>query len=126
MINLEERELLISPYYTSDSGDLRQFKRLPLEVLQKLIDGGFVDMDEWNDCPGVDSLFLPYLEKHPSYRAHGYVISADRDDTRVTVEGIESSGPLSGADIKEFIYTFKAAGADEIGHMNGVLGCWFD
>jgi hypothetical protein len=124
MKTLELREKLIEPFLVYDYGDMQRFERLPLFVLKELIEGDFVDMGSWNNCPGVEQLFLPLMEKHPSYCAHGYVISHDRADKRITVEGLETSCELSTDDLADFFLTFK--GADTLRFLNGVAYCWYD
>lgn len=117
--------MLLNPYYISEVGqDPRDFEGLPLSVLKELIDGGFVDLLEWNNCPGVTSLFLPYLESHPSYRAHGYSNSPGFRDGLITIEGIETDRKLTPDEIIEFVYAF--AGAETLCFYEGFGKCRYD
>lgn len=98
--------------------------RSALKVLDQLITNGFVEMDAWNDCPGVAQVFLPFLRRHPSFTAHGYAVSWERGDTRITVEGIEKAHTLAKDEINDFTSTFN--GADEIQLTDNYARCWYD
>ena len=105
-------------------GGLRDFTGLPLEVLRRLIAGNFVELDDWNGCPGVAKAFLPFMERHPEFLAHGYAVSWERDDARVTIEGIEKTGSLTMGEVIDFANTF--AGADEMQLTDDYARCWYD
>ena len=123
-MNNQERNSLLQPYFEEgEFGGVRYFKRLPLEVLERLIDRGFVEMEPWNECPGME-VFLPFLRRNPLFNAHGYAVSPERPDTRITIEGVEFDGSLSKAKIIDFFMTFR--GADDMYIGPDHARCWYD
>jgi hypothetical protein len=121
----ELREQLLAPYFDSESmGGVRYFHELPLSVLDELIAHNFIERGEWNDCPGVDAAFLPFMRRNPEFTAHGYAVDWDRKDVRITVEGVEKSAPISKREMIDFIQTFN--GADEVELAENHARCWYD
>jgi len=119
------RETLLGPYLEHcEYGGIRYFRGVPLTALQQLIDHRFVEMGCWNECPGVAALFLPFLETHTGFTAHGYVVSPERPDSRVTVEGIEKADLLMKEEVIDFAYAFR--GADDFELVNDYARCWYD
>lgn len=101
---IPEREQLIHPYLRTYgmvktqeekekwSGGLRYFKNMPIEVVEQLMKKKFLNpKDRQNVSPTAQEM-LDFMKKMKKLgfdvRAHGYEISADRDDTRVTIEGV--------------------------------------
>jgi hypothetical protein len=124
-MNKETREQLLAPYFETKSvGGLRYFRGLPLPVLEELITHGFVDRGDWNDCPGVDAAFLPFMRRNPEFAAHGYAVDWDRDDVRISIEGVQKLAPLSKTELIDFINTFN--GADEVQVTEQSAYCWYD
>jgi hypothetical protein len=129
-MNTTLREQLLAPYYLKEDGigGIRYFEGLPLEVLEKLVKHKLVEMGPWNSCAGVAELFLPFLRRNPSFTAHGYAISPERRDCRITIEGVEREAPFTKAELVDFALTFT--GADEIviddDPDRNYLRCWYD
>lgn len=119
------RERLLAPYSEqSEYGGIRYFRGVPLNVLQRMISHSLVEMGRWNDCGGVAALFLPFLKAHPECTAHGYAVSPERPDSRVTVEGIERTGHLTKEEVIDFANAFR--GADELELASDYARCWYD
>ena len=107
------RETLLAPYSAqSELGGIRYFRGVPLNVLQQMIDLRCVELGPWNECGGVAALFLPFLKAHPACTAHGYAVSPERPDCRVTIEGIEKVGRLTTEEVIDLANSFR--GADEL------------
>jgi hypothetical protein len=124
-MNKQIREQLLAPYFEDESiGGVRYFQELPLPVLEELLSHNFVDWGAWNDCPGVNAMFLPFLRRNPSFKAHGYACSWDRRDARVTVEGVAKYASLSKKEMADFAQTFN--GADEMEVAENHARCWYD
>ena len=70
--------------------------------------------------------FIDFVEKHnpEDWTFHGYVVSPDREDRRVSIEGIESAGKLSKDDLIDFLLEFRMA--DELDIDDGIAYCWYD
>lgn len=122
------RKRLLTPYFTDkEYGGTRHFEGLPLNVLKELIKDNFVDMERWNECPAMKDGFLPFMESHTDFLAHGYAVSWERTDARITVEGLEwmkKQGTLSKKEIAEFARYFH--GADEFEVQSNYARCWYD
>jgi hypothetical protein len=119
------REQILTPYLASkDYGDIRYFHDLPLNVLERLIAEHFVELDEWNECPGVGKAFLPFMKRHPTFKAFGYAVSPEREDARITIEGVEQFGDLTKDEVIDFVMTFGRA--DEIQITENYARCWYD
>ena len=53
------------------------------------------------------------------------MVSAERDDTRVTIEGINSVKPLGKDDLIDFLQEYRLA--DElIAERDKAVYCWYD
>jgi hypothetical protein len=119
------RDEILAPYSEQMSrGGIARFKGVPLDVLQRLIDLGFVYMGKWNACPGVADLFLPFLKKNPLFTSHGYAVSGERKDSRIDVEGVESAASLTRGEIIDFANTFRRA--DDFDLTADHARCWYD
>jgi hypothetical protein len=125
-MDFELRDELLRPYVLDDGtrGGISRFKGVPLNVLEKLIFHGFVHLGKWNSCPGVQDLFLPFLLRHPDFTAHGYAVSKERQDSRISIEGIECNAPMIIEAVIDFANTFR--GADEFILSSSRARCWYD
>ncbi len=98
--NQTERDRLIfgenSPRY---GGGMARFEDLDVATLKKLIELRYADPeDKQNEAPTIAE-FVALLERHDTedsdLTAHGYVIHKERDDYRVSIEGIEGTTRFS-------------------------------
>ena len=75
--------------WTQSMGGVKHFKGLALDELEQLVKEGFADPEETqNDAPSVGE-FLDFMREYDVALAHGYVVSNDREDVRVSIEGLE-------------------------------------
>jgi hypothetical protein len=123
-INQEERDEIIfsigSPIY---SGGVAHFKGLSHEKLQELVDKNFAEVDDTqNSAPSLGK-FLEFMKNHPSFLAHGYVVNKDREDYRVSIEGLEGKSK-NEEEMKAFVelQTYP----DEFESVSGEQWCWYD
>jgi hypothetical protein len=125
-MNFELRDELLHPYVSAEGsyGGISRFKNAPLDVLEKLILHGFVHLGEWNSCPGVQDLFLPFLLRHPDFTVHGYAISKERKDALITIEGIECNVSMTIETVIDFANTFRQA--DDFTLSPNRARCWYD
>lgn len=104
MKDVTERDTLIfgQPInWESNSGGIASFSGIHLPTLKKLIDLGFADPEEaQNDSPTIGA-FLEFMSVYPNVTVLGYVVSPNREDCRVSVEGIECSLGIMGLEDKE-------------------------
>jgi hypothetical protein len=111
-------------------GGVRYYKLMPVEVLKKLIELDFADPEERQNCsPSIMSI-VEFMERWPNFVfAHGYAVSDQRDDYRISVEGVEGiipKGMDSDADFRTDFIQFWT-GADELElNNNGHFRVWYD
>lgn len=111
-----------NPNY-EENYDVRYFDQLDAETLEKLIDLGFADPKEsQNEAPCIGE-FLDWMRKNPDYKAHGYVVSIDRDDYRVSIEGVDGCAKSPEA-LKSFVNMFH--NADEFDVQDDYQRAWYD
>lgn len=107
-------------------GGLRRFDKLTLPQINELDALGLLEMDECqNDCPSVGEI-IDFLRNRVTdgWYVHGYCISPERYDFRISFEGVGKSTPPSKQDIIDFAAMFRWA--DEFQADNGGLWCWYD
>jgi hypothetical protein len=123
--DIDLRDVLLQPYFSDEAhGGIRPFKRVPLDILEKLILHGFVHLGKWNSCPGVQDLFWPFLRRHPEFTAHGYAVSKERKDCRIAIEGVECDAPMTIETVIDFAKTFRFA--DDFNLTPTRARCWYD
>lgn len=106
-----QRDKILKPFYDKSNeeflGGCKRFNKVPLKILKKLLEEKFLDPeDKHNDAHAVEE-FIEFMRGQPGITAMGYAISADRDDYRISIDGIETDNP--SADFNEF-----CCGADEL------------
>ena len=84
----------------------------------------FIDLeDNQNNSPTVRE-FIEFMEKYPDYTVMGYTVSIDRDDYRVSLDGIEKRKVVySEEEVDDFSSLF--GDADEFDTGNAMYA-WFD
>lgn len=92
--NVNERDMILfgEPYDKAkyQYGGVRHFSELTAEELKELVDKDFIDLEECQNCSPTTQDFMEFLEEHPEFTAHGYAVSPERSDYRITLEGIKS------------------------------------
>ena len=105
------------------SSDIKYFSKLNVKELQYLLDNGFADPDECqNSAPSVGEIY-EFMKAYPEFTAHGYAVSLERDDYRITLEGVQAI-PQSTEAMYEFVKMFREADEFEFG-SNG-CHCRYD
>lgn len=106
-------------------GGIRRFEKLPVEKLKELVDLEFIDPDDGHNAAPVTQTILEFMTLYPDYTAMGYVVSVQRDDYRMNVDGVEKdSGTSTAAELEDFKTTF--GDADEFTADDDEMYCWFD
>ena len=111
--------------WTQSMGGIKHFKSLSLDELEQLVKEGFADPEETqNDAPSIQE-FLDFMRKYPVAFAHGYVVSNDREDVRVSVEGLEiDREDVTHELFREFVALCRFA--DEFDDSDAGLYSWWD
>ena len=124
--DVKTRDEIIFGSYSEKSygGGYRSFKKLSLAKLDELVAKDFIDLkDRQNSCPSVKEI-MAFIRKYPDYAAHGYAITIDRGDYRVSLEGVvKDSSASSMEELKDFVDMFRFA---DVFDTDGRMYCWFD
>ena len=125
--DFNKRDEILFGVYNKDAykyGGIRHFKNLDVDALKHLLDEGFIDPEEaQNDSPTTME-FYEFISAHPNFTAHGYAVSPDRDDYRITLEGIECYESCDTKTIRDFIELCRFA--DELSVNDGCMYAWWD
>lgn len=82
-------------------GGMERFDELKLSQIEQLLENNIIDLDDrQNNAPTAGEL-INFVKKHPEYNLFGYCITPDRDDFRITFDGI--GGP-EGVDTTDFMH----------------------
>jgi len=93
--NWKVRDSLIFEEPVEYKGGIASFEEMTVQTLKNLIALGYADPESTqNDSPTIAE-FVKLMERHTDANsflgAHGYVVSFERDDYRVSVEGVEGT-----------------------------------
>ena len=119
------RQSIIGVEASYEFGGSERYEGMTLETLDRLIENGFVDTEHYfNDCPKI-AVFRSFMERYPNegVTAHGFLISPERHDCHISVEGLEAKSNNT-AFIEDFKRTFSKADEFECG--DGYQRCWYD
>lgn len=105
-------------------GGIARYSDVSLDVLEKLVELGFVNLlQTHNDSPTISQI-LDFMYDHSGFKAHGYVVDIKRPDYRVSIEGIKKVGKITKQDIIDFIDLFKDT--DDLIVNKDLLYCRYD
>ena len=109
IINDKRRHELVNLGFDGKKYDVRYFNELTYDNLQKLIAEGFADPDDMqNSSPSIGEI-AEFLKANPFFTAHGYIVCPERDDVRVSLEGVESAHLLNRTELEAFVEMFRHA-----------------
>src|SRR5665213_1470063 len=87
---LEKTNILYEKEETVKAGDydIFNFEGLEFQDAKTCVQKGWLDVDEaQNNSPTV-GVIIEFLRSNPSFSAIGYVVSPNRDDKRISFEGV--------------------------------------
>lgn len=126
-LNWEERDTIIfgESNLLAYAGGVRHFNGLTLEQLDQLLKKRYILPDErQNNSPTVQEI-CEFMKRYTGYTAIGYAVSPQREDCRVTLEGIEKPFPITNEEeFLHFRHLFRWA--DELVIANNYTRCWYD
>lgn len=104
------------------------YQGMTAETARKLFDEGFANPDDTqNESPSFEEM-TEFCEKHPEFKILGYVIGGDREDARVTAEGV--SGLITDMEsLIDFLRLFRLADeltVDLVEPNTVDCYCWYD
>ncbi len=103
--------------------DVAHFHDLDAETLEKMIELGFADPEETQNYSPSIAEFLQFMQSNSGFKAHGYVVSHERPDYRLTIEGLAGHA-TDFDDMQNFMYAFRQA--DEFTCEVGTQYAWYD
>ena len=105
-------------------GGIRKIESILFEDYVDLLRVGAIDpYDRQNDAPCADEI-MKFVWAHPNFYAFGYAVSPQRDDYRVSIEGVACTEEYSLQDVWDFFEVFPYP--DELTIQKGLLRCWYD
>lgn len=123
------RDEIIFGKYNEDNysnlGEIKHFSKLSLDKLKKLIELNFILLDECqNDSPTTEEI-LNFMKNYPEYYAHGYTVGLQREDYRITLEGVAKDSDFdTDSEKADFLQLFRFA--DELAYDGQSVYCWYD
>ncbi len=118
------RHEILNIEYDSKHYDVKYVKDISLEQLLRLIDENLIDVEEaQNNSPTVEE-FINFLKDYPKFKAHGYIVTPDREDFRISIEGLKVEEDLTTEEILAFSNKFH--NADEFQVTTNYARCWWD
>ena len=119
----QERYKLLNANKEDGFGGCTHYDFANVETLKTLIQRGYLDPNEaQNDAPYVLE-FIKFMEKYPEFEAHGYIVDNERDDRRISIEGVRGY-PQSAEAAEAFEDMFHRA--DEFNVSEDEFYCWYD
>ncbi len=127
--NARERIIFERDYDSKDyqHGGVCYFEEISAETAEKLLDEGYLLPDDrQNDSPSAGE-FVDFIMQHgpEKWYLHGYVISPERLDTRVTITGIGCRNNTDQRTETDFIMANRYA-QRLVCEEDGTLYCWYD
>lgn len=105
-------------------GGVAWFESLGLDALEALFAEGFVDpLDRQNAAPTAGE-FLEYLRRFPAATVHGYAVSPEREDYRVSVEGLFMA--RQHVTFRARLRARALCRRTDAREFRGDLYCWYD
>lgn len=104
-------------------GGCASFSGMTYNTLQKLVDKGYADLEDNTNGSTTLGEYLEFMKAHPRFKAHGYIVSNDREDRRITVEGLEA-GKVTIKEVEDFIQLDRYA--DEFEATQDYCRSWWD
>jgi hypothetical protein len=104
-------------------GGIYPLANLSIITLRQLVASGFLDPDDTQNCAPSAGEMIEFMEAHPGMTAHGYVVEASRNDSRIALEGIACPEHLVTSEMREAFIEF-ARHADEFEHRNDLRAWW--
>lgn len=119
----KERRELVGVNDKNFFGGCASFSGMTYNTLQKLVDKGYADLEDNTNGSTTLGEYLDFMKEHPRFKAHGYIVSNDREDRRVTVEGLEA-GKVTIKEVEDFIQLDRYA--DEFEATQDYCWSWWD
>lgn len=118
------RHEILDLNYDDKPYDTKRVRFISLEQLLELKKEGLIDLDEYQNNSPTVAEFIDFLTDYPKFNAHGYIVTPEREDSRVSLEGLEVEEELTTDEILAFSNKFHLA--DEFEVQRNYARCWWD
>ncbi len=108
---LEKTNLLYEKEDKVKSGayDIFNFEGLEFEDAKECVRKGWLNLNEnQNESPTVGEI-IEFLRSNPSFSAIGYVVNPEREDTRISFEGVIAIKEPTPEEYKAYVDMFRTA-----------------
>lgn len=105
------------------AGGIIRFEDLDAANLEQLLGEKFADPEGCQNSGPAASQSLAFMKKWPQVKAIGYAVSPERDDYRVTIEGLVCKDNIPPELMEEFS---RWRDADEYENRPDLLSAWWD
>jgi len=106
------------------SGGVARFEKASLGTLETALSLGYLDLDDRQNYAPTTGEILAFIQRNPDFTAHGYCVSAKREDSRITLEGVQLNRAPKLEELIDFINCFSFA--DELEVSNAGIWVWYD
>ena len=133
----KEREQMVfgRPYNPKnyECGGVCRFDYLDVDTAEKLMSLGYVDPEGTQNCSPTAEEMINFCAAYRTtndadpglFYLHGYVVSPERGDCRITFEGVASDTELTAEEALDFVQAFRDADNLQFG-INQPAYCWYD
>ena len=120
-------EVLFHEPFNEDSyfGGIRHFIGLTYNKWERLLDLRVADPEERQNCAPTCGEIMEFIREHPNFTAHGYTVSPNRDDYRVSIEGVFCDPGFTTKDLIDTVNLFAGADEFDVSEEDGIY-VWFD
>ena len=88
-----------------------------------LLDEKFANpADSQNAAPSIGEIY-DFMQRYPKFKAHGYAVTKDRFDYRISIEGVTAED-VEPDEMAAFAEMFRFA--DDFIVTKHLCHCWFD
>lgn len=106
-------------------GGIRYFEHMTVEKAKELLRLGYIDPDDTQNASPTNQAMIDFCDDGTGmWYLHGYMVSPERIDTRVSFEGIGSDHPLTDKQAADFYRMFREADECDAGDCGAY--CWYD
>ena len=116
-------EILFAGHTLRYSGGIERFDRLTLDRLELLVAENFIDLESSQNYSPTAGEFLDFMRVYPAVMAHGYAVSSERSDYRVTLEGLQCPAEKVNEELR-LAFVDLCRCADDIS-FRGALYAWW-
>lgn len=105
------------------SSGTMSLERIDVKTLELLFRERFIDPNEKQNESPTAIQFLSFMQKYPVVLAQGYVVSPNREDYRITIDGLSVQPSYASGELKLAFFEF-CKDADELNIEDGLRAWW--